>query len=139
MTTEEFAGVFVGLGTAVAVPNASYASADPAPFNVNTEGATSLRVELNVSAISGSGCTVTVTVSGVQADASASLYTLCSKAITATGYYEIFIDPRIPFSNSPLASTLNVSEPLPAVVEVACVGSGTKTTLVYDVAVTIGD
>lgn len=107
------------------VASGDYKSADPATATLNTRDATSLRVGVNATALSGSGCTVTVTISGVDKDGTS--YTLLQKAITGTGITEMLVDPRVPASAGLIAQL-----PLPEKVTVSFVGSGTRTTLTYD-------
>lgn len=139
MTTPLFGGLYPARGKAVAVVSGDYKSVDPAAVTVNCKGAQSLRIAIDPTAVSGSGCTATVTVSGVNDDASATLYTLGTLAVTATGVAQIVIDPRVPFSNTPSGSvSKNIQEPLPELVSIAVVGSGTRTTLTYSVEVEVG-
>lgn len=111
----------------VIIPSGDYKSVDPAVITLPTHDAKALRIGLDASALSGSGCTVTVTISGVDKDGT--LYTLLSKAITSTGLTEMVVSPGIPASAGVAAQA-----PLPRKVQVACVGSGTRTTLTYAVS-----
>lgn len=104
-----------------------YKSADPAAVTVDTRAAHFLRVNTNVTAISGSGCTVTVLIEGLDADG-VTWYTLLSKAITTSGVTAQVVGPTITASAGVAASA-----PLPRKVRVTCTGSGTKTTLSYGV------
>lgn len=108
------------------IASGDYSSVDPAKVTIGTRGA-NLRIGVDVTAISGSGATVTVTINGI--DQSGVEYLLLSKAITASGLTEMVIDPRIP-----AATGVAAQAPLPQKCTVACVGSGTRTTLTYQVA-----
>lgn len=133
-----FGGLYPARGKAIAIASGDYKSVDPAAVTVNCKGAQSLRIAVDPTAVSGSGCTATLTVSGVNDDASATLYTLGTLVVTATGAHEIVVDPRVPFSNSPSGVVQFIQEPLPEVVSIAVVGSGTRTTLTYSVEVEVG-
>ena len=133
MTTALFAGLYPARGKAVAIASGDYHTADPSTVNVNCKGAVSLRVAIDVTAISGAGCTATVTISGINDDASATTYTLLSKAVTTSGVTELIVDPRVGSSAGHIDQ-----EPLPELIQIAVVGSGTKTTLAYSVEVEVG-
>lgn len=109
------------------VASGDYKSVDPSVVTLNTAGERNLRIGVDVTDISGSGATVTVTISGV--DASGVLYTLLSKAITGSGLTEMVVSPGVVAATGTAAQ-----QPLPETVKVACVGSGTRTTLTYAVS-----
>lgn len=111
----------------VIIASGDYKSVDPTKVTLNTNGSQSLRIGTDVSAASGSGCTVTVTISGVDKDGTE--YVLLTKAITSTGLTEMVVSPGIPASAGVAAQA-----PLPQKCTVACVGSGTRTTLNYAVS-----
>lgn len=122
--TDMFASADVPAADTIVV-SGDYKATDPTTVVLRTKGATSLRVNCKASANSGGGG-VTITISGVD-PASGLLYTLLASAlITDTAMHTYIVDPRI------LAATnLNAQAPMPAVVKVAFVGSGTRTTLTY--------
>lgn len=134
MTVTYFGGLSPARGKATPAPRGDYKSADPAAFNVNTNGAKSIRLTVNVEAISGSGATVTATISGVTPEGSAALYTLLTKAITGTGVTELEVGPDVPASTGHAAQ-----EELPRTVQISLVGSGTRTTLTYSASVEVSD
>lgn len=135
MTVTYLGGLFPARGKATPAPRADYKSVDPAAFNVNTNGAKTLRLTVNVEALSGSGNTVTVTISGVSPEGSGSLYTLLSKTITSTGVKEFEVGPEVPVSNA----QPNAQDELPRLCQIALVGSGTRTTLTYSASVEVSD
>lgn len=104
-----------------------HSSVDPTKVTLPTHNSDSLRVGVDVTALSGSGCTVTVTINGVDQDGTE--YLLLTKAITATGLVEMVVSPGVPTS-----AGVALQAPLPQKVTVACVGSGTRTTLAYAVS-----
>ncbi len=88
-----------------------------------------MKVELDITAASGGGG-VTVTIYGYDEGSATYVSLLASALKTATGHTTLRVDPRI-------AASANVAaqDGLPGKVRVACVGSGTRTTLTYSVGV----
>jgi len=113
---------------AVVIASGDYKSADPAAVTIDTHNASTLRVNTNVTLISGSGATVTVLIEALDPDGS-TYYTLLSKAITASGVTSQLVGKDITAS-----AGVALNAPLPASVRVTCTGSGTRTTLTYAVS-----
>lgn len=114
--------------TIVLVPSGDYKSVDPQVADVilpwDTDAVT---VNLNITAASGGGG-VTVTISQYD-EASNTYQTLLVSALkTATGFTKLMVSPWIAASANLIAQT-TVSKK----VRIACVGSGTRTTLNYSV------
>lgn len=112
---------------AIVVASGDYKSVDPANITIDTHNSDTLRLGVDVTAVSGSGATVTVTINGIDKDGDT--YQLLQKAITTTGVTEMVISPGIPTS-----SGVALQAPTPEHVQVTMVGSGTRTTLTYSVS-----
>lgn len=108
--------------------SADYKSVDPATVDiVCPEDAVGMKVELDITAASGGGG-VTVTISGYD-EGSATWVTLLVSALkTGVAHTTLRIDPRLTAAANTIAQ-----DGLPGKVRIACVGSGTRTTLTYSV------
>jgi len=114
--------------SAVVIASGNYRNTDHPPVDIDTHGAACLRVNTNVTAISGGGATVAVLIEGLDADGETT-YTLLSKAITALGLTAQLVGLTVAD-----VSGLAKNAPLPAVVRVTCTGSGTRSALTYAVS-----
>lgn len=125
MTTDVF---YNGQSPAAAeiIASADYKSVDPAAVFLRTNGADGLIVTVDTSAATGGGG-VTVTISGVDPDGN--LYTLLASALIASATVtRLQVGQNVPAATNTAAQAF-----LPSRVKVACVGSGTRTTLTYSV------
>lgn len=112
----------------VVIASGDYKSADPTAVTIDTHSARTLRVNTNVTAVSGSGATVTVLVEGLDPDGT-TWFTLLSKAVTTLGTTSQVVGATVAASAGVAANA-----PLPKHVRVTCTGSGTRTTLTYAVS-----
>jgi hypothetical protein len=111
----------------VAVVSGDYKSVDPTPVEFQTLGAASMRLGLNVTAASGGGG-VTVTIEGYDPGSDTWFTVLASALKTTVAFTTLLVDARLAASANLIAQA-----PLPAIVRVKPVGSGTRTTLNYSI------
>jgi uncharacterized membrane protein (DUF441 family) len=113
----------------VPIASGDYKAANPTAVQLDTENAVSLRVGVNISAISGAGAQLVVNIEGYDKGSDSWYSLLASAALNATGFTPLVVDPRIAAVANSVAQ-----QPLPTQVRIRPVKGGTTSTLSYSIS-----